>query len=269
MQFHSKPSDDAYQRPPAFEGPGESPAVPRDIGGYEARVDGDRVLYRRHGAPLGAPDAFRDVGQRVEVLDWRNEKSTLAALELSAAKWVRFVVIGNAEFKARCARLAAEHGFQITNPELRETIERERARLDAATTADIEPEPAQEPDIAPEVTPGRAPPTGEPPVPREAVDPEIARIAAVCKDADKRGTKVQWTLPVSESWDGDVDRPREFQLRASQRRDSLPGTVTRYARSPTGSHTITGAARDQDGATLEGAVESLNAARERSRVPQR
>lgn len=149
-----------YQRPPAFEGPGESPAVPRDIGGYEARVDGDRVLYRRHGAPPGAPDAFRDVGKRVEVLDWQSQETTLAALELSAEKWGAFVVTGNEEFKVRCARLAAEHGFAVTNPELQDTIERERARLGATTKAGVEPEPTPKPDVEPGGMPGRAPPGG-------------------------------------------------------------------------------------------------------------
>ena len=136
-----------YQRAPAFEGGAQSPAVPRDIRGYEARVDGERVLYRRRGAPPGAPAAFRDVGPRIDVLDWRSDESTLAALELAAAKWGAFRIRGNEEFKLRCARLAAEHGFQITNPELQETIERERARLGALTKAGVEPEPS--PDDAP------------------------------------------------------------------------------------------------------------------------
>ena len=257
-----------YQCPPTFEGRGGSPAVPRDIRGYEARVDGERVLYRRRGARARAPDAFRDVGPRIDVLDWQSEESTLAALELSAAKWGEFVVTGNEEFKARCARLAAEHGFEITNPELRETIERERARLDAATKADVEPEPSQEPDTAPGATPGRAPPTGEPPVPTEAVDPEIARIAALCKDADERGINVEWTLPVSESWDGDVDRPREFQLLAANDEILYQGrhSVRQIAHGLSYHHR---GGTDQDGATLEGAVEAFNAARERSRAPQR
>ena len=140
-----------YQRPPAFEGRGESPAVPRDIRGYEAKVDGARVVYRRRGAPPGAPDAFRDSGRRIDVLDWRSDESTLATLELPAAKWGAFEVTGNEEFKARCARLAAEHGFQITNPELQQSIARERERL----RVDVEPPP------------GQAQPPQEPPLERE------------------------------------------------------------------------------------------------------
>ena len=155
------------RRTPAFEGRGGSPAVPHDIRGYEAKADGERVLYRRRGAPPGSPAAFRDVGKRVDVLDWQSEESTLAALKLSALKWGEFLVTGDEEFKARCARLAAEHGFRISNPELKETIERERARLDAATKASADPEPSPEPEVALDATHGRTPAPREPPRERD------------------------------------------------------------------------------------------------------
>ena len=140
--------------------------MPHDIRGYEAKVDGERVLYRSWCAPPGSPAAFRDVGKRIDVLDWQSVESTLAAVELSAVKWGEFVVAGSEKFKARCARHAAEHGFQITNPELKETIERERTRLDAATKFSVDPEPSPEPrephrerDIEPETAVAPVPPT--------------------------------------------------------------------------------------------------------------
>ena len=119
---------------PSLQGKGESRAVVRDIEGYESQVDGGRVLYRRSGAPRSRI-AFTDVGRRVDIHDWRSEQSTLAALRLSAQKWERFVVTGNDEYKAMCVRLAARHGFRITNPELQEKIVKERARLLAAQEA--------------------------------------------------------------------------------------------------------------------------------------
>ena len=167
-----------YQRPPPFEGRGGSPAVPHDIRGYEARVDGERVLYRRRGARAGALDTFPDVGPRIDVLDWQSEESTLAALELSAAKWGEFVVTGNEEFKSRCARLAAEHGFQITSPELQDSIERERARLGAAASVSVDPEPSPEPDVEPGGTPGRTPPAVDPPADARDSEPDDAPVPA-------------------------------------------------------------------------------------------
>ena len=152
---------------PAFEGRGGSRAVPRYVLGYEAKADGERVLYRRRGAPAGSSDAFQDVGNRIDVLDWQSEESTLAALELSARKWGGFVVTGDEEFKARCARLAAEHGFRISNPELKETIERERARLDAATKASADPDHEEAPETALDATHGRTPAPREPPRERD------------------------------------------------------------------------------------------------------
>ena len=112
---------------PAFlEGEGESRAVARKIRGYEAQFADDRVLYRRTGAPR---IVFADVGRRVNIYDWRSEESTLAALQLAEQKWDEFVITGNDEFKAMCVRLAARHGFRITNPELQEQIAGERTRL--------------------------------------------------------------------------------------------------------------------------------------------
>ena len=37
--------------------------------------------------------------------------------------------MGNDEYKAMCGKLAAEHGFKITNPELQESIQQERQRI--------------------------------------------------------------------------------------------------------------------------------------------
>ena len=39
---------------------------------------------------------------------------------------------GNDEYKAMCAKLAAEHGFKITNPELQESIQQARRQLQQA-----------------------------------------------------------------------------------------------------------------------------------------
>ena len=114
----------------SLEGEGESRCIAREIRGYEAQVDGDRVVYRRKGASRSRI-AFADVGRRVNIYDWRSEESTLAALQLSAQKWGEFVVTGSDEFKEMCVRLAARHGFRITNPELQDHIATERARLQA------------------------------------------------------------------------------------------------------------------------------------------
>ena len=54
----------------------------------------------------------------IDIHDWRNRDSTLAALAAIGAEVGSFTVTGNDEYKAMCAKLAAEHGFKITNPEL-------------------------------------------------------------------------------------------------------------------------------------------------------
>jgi hypothetical protein len=48
----------------------------------------------------------------------------LAALQLGAQKWGTLTITGPDEFKQLCAELAEQHGFKISNPELRREIVR-------------------------------------------------------------------------------------------------------------------------------------------------
>ena len=114
---------------PCFEGDRPVPAVPHDIRAYEARILGAHVQYRHRDTPDRV--AFTDVGQRIYVHDARSHDAVLAALQLAAQKWGRFRVRGPEAIKDRCAKLAAMHGFQITNPELQDRIR--KARLAASS----------------------------------------------------------------------------------------------------------------------------------------
>jgi hypothetical protein len=114
------------RRPPTIEGPEFEQPSPRDIRAFEAIVDGPQVQYRLKGMCSGP--AFTDRGRIIDVQDMRRE-SVLAALQLSAQKWGTFEVHGSESFRRRSAELAAEHGFNITNPELQQTIAAERERL--------------------------------------------------------------------------------------------------------------------------------------------
>ena len=75
--------------------------------------------------------AFIDKGSQVEVHDWRNQESVLAALKVGAEKWDAVSVQGNAQYLETIVKLAAAHHIKITNPELQERIQQERARLEA------------------------------------------------------------------------------------------------------------------------------------------
>jgi hypothetical protein len=113
------------------EGPPQQ-ATPRDIRSFSYTVIGAEIHYSR-GADVGA--AFVDKGKRIDIHDWRDRDSLLAALQLSQAKWgAGFVVTGGDEYKAACVRLAAERGFRIQNPELQKAIEVERRRIQEERT---------------------------------------------------------------------------------------------------------------------------------------
>ncbi len=96
----------------------------KDLRDFVAEIQGDRVAY--HLAGRSAP-AFVDRGDRIDMHDADDEAAILAALQLSAEKWGAFQVTGSDAYKDRCARLAARHGFTITNPELQAAIRQEEA----------------------------------------------------------------------------------------------------------------------------------------------
>ena len=121
--------------PQRIEGDRSEPPTPRDIRAYQGEIVGQQVHYtRKEEAGLEGGVSFVDKGNSIDIYEWRNRDTTLAALQLSAQKWGSFTVTGNDEYKAMCAKLAAEHGFKITNPELQENIQKELQRIQQERT---------------------------------------------------------------------------------------------------------------------------------------
>jgi len=85
-----------------------------------------------------------DKGREIDIHDWRNKDCILAALQLAAQKWGSFQVNGNDGYKGLCVKLAAEHGFKISNPELQASIESERQRRMRAVQEKTAQQPARE-----------------------------------------------------------------------------------------------------------------------------
>ena len=115
------------RRPPGIEGPTFERPAPQDIRAFAPVVEGWHVHYRRVGE-RGSP-AFTDRGKEIDIYDSNRRESVLAALQLSAQKWGAFTVRGNERFQRMCVELAAEHGFNIANPELQQAIAAERERI--------------------------------------------------------------------------------------------------------------------------------------------
>ena len=121
--------------PPSLEPESATRAAPatehaRDIRDYQARVVGHWVLYATAAQHARGEVAFVDRGARI-TLHARDdvEAASLAAMQLAAAKWGRMRVRGTEAHKHRSARLAAEHGFVLTNPELQGLIEAHRRKI--------------------------------------------------------------------------------------------------------------------------------------------
>ncbi|MFO1419431.1 MAG: relaxase/mobilization nuclease domain-containing protein [Candidatus Competibacteraceae bacterium] len=99
---------------------------PRDIRAFIAVVYGRRVDYRWADDPDG-PAGFVDRGHEIAVYAERDQDAVRAALQLAARKWGRFRVEGDAEYRALCARVAAECGFPLGHPEPQAALRRAEA----------------------------------------------------------------------------------------------------------------------------------------------
>ena len=89
---------------------------PLDTRALVAVIYGRRVDYRRADDPAG-PAGFVDRGREIAVFAERDRDTVRAALQLAAQKWGRFRVEGDAEYRALCARVAAECGLPLGDPE--------------------------------------------------------------------------------------------------------------------------------------------------------
>lgn len=113
--------------PGCLSGTDSTPPKPRDIRAYHAHVVGSTVHYYHQDSSSGAT-SFLDRGNQVVVLDV-SEQSILAAMQVSQQKFGSFCIEGIAEFVQTCIKLAAEHGFHVTNPELQVRLDIEREQV--------------------------------------------------------------------------------------------------------------------------------------------
>lgn len=101
-------------------------ARPLAIDGYDTIIDKTAVHYRKKGAD---EISFTDRGRHIAIHDSVNESVVLDAMRVAQAKWGVIEVFGGAEFKALCVRLAVLHGIELSNEELRVSIEAARVAL--------------------------------------------------------------------------------------------------------------------------------------------
>jgi hypothetical protein len=105
---------------------------PQNVGAlFTNEKKGAVIYYNRHDRESGAFQtlAFIDSGKQLDVRDWSNKETVNAALMLASQKWDTLRVNGSHEYKETVARLAAENGYKITNPELQDRIRELRAEL--------------------------------------------------------------------------------------------------------------------------------------------
>ncbi len=101
-------------------------ARPVAIAGYDTIIDKTAVHYRKKGSE---EISFTDRGRHIAVYDSVDESVVLDAMRVAQAKWGVIEVNGSTEFKALCVRLAVGHGIELSNPELKSSIEAARLAL--------------------------------------------------------------------------------------------------------------------------------------------
>ena len=110
----------------------------RDVGStFSPELKGGEVHYSRRNAATGKFEvAFVDRGSQIDVHDWTNRESVLAAMRLSSQKWDAMTVNGSESYKATVVELAVEHGFAISNTDLQGKILLEQQRVAQPREAD-------------------------------------------------------------------------------------------------------------------------------------
>nr|WP_228719534.1 LPD7 domain-containing protein [Klebsiella pneumoniae] len=110
--------------PQRIEGASGEPPTPRDIRAYQPEIVGQQVHYSRKEEAGAAGCVFRGQGKKHRYSRLAQPGQHACRLAAIGAEVGQLHRNGNDEYKAMCAKLAAEHGFKITNPELQERISR-------------------------------------------------------------------------------------------------------------------------------------------------
>ena len=191
----------------------EAPSA-HDHGGYEGRAVGPWVLYATREQHECGQVAFVDRGRRITLHERDDiEAASRAALQLAAQKWGKVRVGGSQAHKERSARLAAELGITLVNPELQGLIR--QYRRDAGRPAD-----------ATGTREGVAGAPRAPPPPREA--PATAQRAHTVRAPSEHGHREKLPpqppgppVPVSRGH-GASTRPRQPEMSPEARPRSQP-----------------------------------------------
>ncbi|WP_392714107.1 LPD7 domain-containing protein [Rhizobium ruizarguesonis] len=90
---------------------------------FVAEERGELIRYSRRNENGGIGGvAFTDHGDKVEIADWKDREVVLAAMQVGSQKWGSLTINGTESYKTLAVELAAEHGFNITNPELQDKL---------------------------------------------------------------------------------------------------------------------------------------------------
>ena len=103
---------------------------PVELQNFVAEKRGELLRYNhRKSDGRSGSVAFTDHGDKLEISNWNDRETVLAAMQVASTKWGAVVIKGTDRYKALAIELAAEHGFRITNPELQSSLQAAREQF--------------------------------------------------------------------------------------------------------------------------------------------
>jgi hypothetical protein len=122
----------------------------------------------------------------------RNTASINAALAVASQKWETLSINGTDEYKEKASRLAAEHGYKISNPELQDRIKELRAEIEASRQRNAEGESRADSNSAPSHKP-------------EAAHDTDPRSATKFSDSQLADRAIRAAMPEARSMRDEID----------------------------------------------------------------
>jgi hypothetical protein len=167
---------------------------------------GDEIHYHRHSASgVYQTLAFVDRGKDIDVRDWSNTASINAALAVASQKWETLSINGTDEYKEKASRLAAEHGYKISNPELQDRINELRADIEASRERNAEGELRADAKSAPSHKP-------------EAAQDSDTRSATKLNESQLTDRAIRAAMPEARSLRDEIDSYKDDIASARDKR---------------------------------------------------
>jgi hypothetical protein len=219
-----------------------------DIRAFKAQIQNRDVLFYAEGRDR---PSFIDDGKRIYVSDYQDDLALLASLQLAQQRWGLVKVRGNADFRDRVVKLAADYDLKLSNPDLAEKVmlmrtaegdlsapSAEERQAAAKVEADFKatmprppvapaPAPAKVTQTAPAAAPEAKQPIPAPKAPEQAPSAVEAAPVAATPQPETVGDDKDWIRQLQEERQlQKMAKEREAKMAQEEKQAETTDTVT-------------------------------------------